>query len=203
MSAHDPIAAVVLAAGTSSRMGHNKMLLELGGEPLVRRAVRAAIAARLDPVIVVLGHEADRVEAALEGLPCVRVLNPSFGDGVRTSLQAGVARAIESPASALVVVLADMPFVTPQMIETVVARHRDTGAPLVVSCYGGDVDAPPMLYQRALFPELLAMQAPGCGKQVVRRHRAEAAVVPWPAQALRDVDVPADYDEVRAQIPGG
>ena len=125
------VAGVVLAAGLSTRMGRNKMLLFLDGETLVRRAARAALAAGLAPVIVVLGHESERVRVELVDLPVVPVVNPRHGEGVRTSLQEGVAAA--RGAGALVVVLADMPFVTASMIETVVARHRETGAPLVVS----------------------------------------------------------------------
>jgi molybdenum cofactor cytidylyltransferase len=182
-------------------MGHNKLLLAIEGESLVRRAVRAALAARLDPVVVVLGHEAQQVGAELAGLPCVPVVNASHGEGVRTSLQAGVTRAAVS-ARALVVILADMPFVTASMIETVVDRHRATGAPLVVSQYG-DVDAPPILYHHSLFAELLAMSGDRCAKQVVRRHRGEAAVVVWPELSLRDIDTPEDYLHVKAQLTAG
>ena len=73
---HPKTAAVVLAAGSSTRMGENKMLLPLGGETVVRRAVRTAVEAALDPIIVVLGHEPERVRAALAGLPCRTVVNP-------------------------------------------------------------------------------------------------------------------------------
>ena len=89
------------------------------------------------------------------------------------------------------------------MIEAVTARYRATRSPLVVSHYGDDVDAPPILYDRSLFAELLAIPADRCAKQVVRRHRGEAAVVSWPAQALRDVDLPEDYEVVRAQLAQG
>jgi molybdenum cofactor cytidylyltransferase len=201
MPAPEGVAAVVLAAGSSSRMGRNKLLLEVAGETLVRRAVRGALAAGLDPVLAVLGHEADRVAAEIAGLPCQTVLNPRHAEGVRTSLQVGVARAAET-SGALVVILADMPYVTAAMIETLVARWRASGAPLVVSRYG-DVEAPPMLYDRALFDELRAVEGPGCGKQVVRRHRAEAEWVAWPPEALRDVDVAEDYQRVQGDPPGG
>lgn len=192
------VAAVVLAAGSSTRMGQNKLFLDIGGETLVRRAVRAAVLARLAPVIVVLGHEAERVRAELAGLPCLPVVNPDHARGVGTSLQAGVARAA-SEAPALVVVLADMPFVTASMLETLVERYRAGGAPLVVSRYG-EVEAPPNLFDRSLFAELLETDAERCAKQVVRRHKHEAAVVAWPERALRDIDVPADYEEVRAHL---
>ena len=194
------VAAVVLAAGSSRRMGRNKLLLDVGGESLVRRAVRAAVEGGVDDVIVVLGHEEDRVRAELAGLRCVAVVNPDHAEGAGTSVRTGVRQA--AGAGALVVVLADMPFVTAEMIGTLVRRHRETHAPLVVSHYG-DVQAPPTLYDRSLFEELLAIPGERCAKQVVRRHEGEAEVVRWPEEALRDIDVPADYDGVRAELSRG
>jgi molybdenum cofactor cytidylyltransferase len=190
------VAAMVLAAGSSSRMGRNKLLLEVGGETLVRRAVRAAVESGVDRVFVVLGHEEERIRGALDGLPYVPVANPDHGQGFATSLRAGV-RAAEG-ADAIVIVLADMPFVTADMIAALVDRYRATGAPLAVSHYG-EVQAPPTLYARALFAELLSTPGERCAKEVVRRHAHEAAVVDWPDRALRDVDVPADYEELRAR----
>src|SRR5262245_3639640 len=192
------VAGIVLAAGSSTRMGRNKMLLEVGGEPLVRRAVRAALDAGLDPVLVVLGHEAERARDAIAGLGCTEVLNPDHAQGVRVSMQAGV-RALPADVGAGVIVLADMPFVTAAMIRTVVERYRAGAAPLIVSEYG-DVNAPPTLYDRALFDELLASTGEGCGKHVVKKHKAEAEVVPWPESALADVDVPEDYERLGAQL---
>src|SRR5437660_11882897 len=84
------VAGVVLAAGASRRMGRNKMLLELEGEPLVRRAVRRALTAGLSPVVVVLGHEADRARAVLADLPVEIALNPNFTGPTSTSLHAGL-----------------------------------------------------------------------------------------------------------------
>ena len=194
------VAAVVLAAGSSQRMGRNKLLLDVGGESLVRRAVRAAVEGGVDDVIVVLGHEEDRVRAELAGLRCVAVVNPDHAEGAGTSVRTGVRHV--AGAGALVVVLADMPFVTAEMIATLVRRYRETQAPLVVSHYG-EVQAPPTLYDRALFEELLAIPGERCAKQVVRRHESEAEVVRWPEEALRDIDVPADYEDVRAGLLRG
>ena len=192
------VAGIVLAAGSSTRMGRNKMLLELGGQPLVRRAAAAALEAGLAPVLVVLGHEADRVRAALAGLDCQTVLNADHAQGVRVSLQTGV-RALPESAGAVMVLLADMPFVTAAMIRDVADRYRAGDAPIVASQYG-DVNAPPTLYDRALFPELLSMGGEGCGKQVLRRHTHEAAFVPWPETALADVDAPEDYARIGAEL---
>lgn len=195
------VAAVVLAAGSSTRMGRNKLLLDLGGETMVRRAVRAAIGGGVDQVVVVLGHDEPLVRAELAGLPCTFVLNPDHAQGAGTSVRTGV-RHVAAGADALVVVLADMPYVTAEMIATLVARYRETRAPLVTSHYG-PVQAPPTLYDRALFEELLSIPGERCAKQVVRRHEQAAAVVSWPESALRDVDVPADYAGVRDDLVGG
>jgi molybdenum cofactor cytidylyltransferase len=192
---------VILAAGASNRMGRNKMLLPIGGESILRRAVGRAVAAGLDPVVVVLGHDAGRARDELTGIPCRAVVNPDYARGVNVSLRAGIA-ALPAEARAVVVILADMPFVTASMIETLVDRYRETAAPLVVSDYDG-VNAPPILYDRSLFPELGAMEGEGCGKQVVKKHRGEAAVVAWPAEALADVDVPDDYERARAGLVSG
>ena len=192
------VAGVVLAAGSSTRMGRNKLFFDLGGETLLRRVVRRAIDAGLDPVIVVVGHEAERARAELLGLPCTPVDNPDHALGINRSLRTGISRVPET-ARAAVVMLADMPFVTSRMVAGLVARYRDSAAPLVISAYG-DVNAPPMLYDRALFPDLRQMQGEGCGRQVVRRHRDEAVALSWPEAALQDIDVPEDYERIKAEL---
>jgi molybdenum cofactor cytidylyltransferase len=184
----------VLAAGSSTRMGRNKLLLEIGGETLVRRAVRAAGGSGVDRVVVVLGHEEARIRAELEGLRCETVVNPDHARGAGTSLHTGV-RHVATDTSAVVIVLADMPFVTAAMIASLVDRYRATRAPVVLSRYG-DIQAPPTLYDRALFAELLAIDDDRGGKQVVLRHQADAEAVAWPESALHDIDSPADYDRI-------
>ncbi len=198
------MAGVVLAAGMSSRLGSNKLLLRLDSEPLVRRAARLALDAGLGPVVVVLGHEAERVATALEGLAVEVVVNPAHRKGMQASLHHGVARVPDDCAGA-VVLLADMPFVTVTMVEALVARFRQGAEPLVVSLYG-DIQAPPTLYARSLLPALGGLDvatgggAEG-GRQVVARHRHEAAVLRWPASALVDVDRPEDAARLGLRPP--
>lgn len=202
------VAGIVLAAGSSTRMGRNKLLLELDGEAVVRRTARTAIAAGLDPVVVVTGHEHEAVTARLHDLRVRSVNNTEHAKGTHTSVAAGVsalgasapgASAHGDDCAAAVVILADMPFVTAAMLRDVVARYRRSHAPLVVSRYGGDVTAPPILYDRSLFGELAAMDS-RCGRAVVRRHLDEAVLVEWPAEASRDLDRPADYERAREAL---
>ena len=201
MHRRDGVAGVVLAAGTSSRMGRNKLLLQLEGRSVLRRAVDTALAAGLDPVLVVVGHQRDQAQAELRDLPCQLVANPDYQSGVNTSLRTGI-RAVPDGCPAAVVMLADMPLVTPAMLRTMLEQYRGGSAPLVVSSYEG-VDAPPILYDRSLFDELRVLEGEGCGKKVVKRHSDEALRLRWPALALTDLDLPADVDRVRAQLREG
>lgn len=194
------VAGIVLAAGASTRLGRNKLFIQLEGESLLRRAVRRASGAGLDPVVVVLGHEAERAQQELSGLSSVPIVNADYLRGVNSSVRAGITAVSQS--SAAVVVLADMPLVTTEMIATLVERYRTSSVPLVISDYGG-VNAPPMLYDRSLFNELLSLEGEGCGKQVVKRHRDEALAVAWPPDRLIDLDVPDDYERLKALVGTG
>ena len=193
------VGGIVLAAGTSTRMGTNKLLLELDGTTVLRRVVTRTLDAGLDPVVVVLGHEADKARELLQLLPARTIVNPDYQEGMNASLAAGL-RALPPGVAGAVVVLADMPLVTRDMIAAVLDRYRRSGARLVVSEYGGR-PAPPVLYDRSLFAELMAEPGDGMGRSVVSRHRAEAIVVQWPVAALQDLDVPDDYVRI-TRLPG-
>ena len=188
------VAAVILAAGASSRMGRNKMLLDVDGVPMVRRAALVAIEAGCAPVVVVIGHDQDGVRDALRDLPCQFAVNPNFTGPTSGSLHAGL-NALDATIDATVVMLADMVRVTEPMIRALIDSARETPAPLSVSRYA-DVLAPPLLFRRSLWPELLAWNGEGCGKAVVKVHQAEAIMHDWPESALRDIDTPDDYAEL-------
>ncbi len=173
-------------------MGRTKQLLPVEGEPMVRRAARRAMAAGLSPVVVVLGHDAERVREALAGLAITVAMSPDPTGPTSASLHAGL-RALGTEVSAAVILLADMVRVTETMLRSLVERSHGRGAALEVSRYG-EVLAPPLLFPRALWPELLAWHGEGCGKAVVRAHLDEASVHDWPESALQDVDTPAEYD---------
>ena len=199
MSDERGVAGIVLAAGSSTRMGRNKLLLDVDGETLVRRAVRLAGEAGLDPVILVTGRFREAVEREVEDLDCAPTFNPDHETGIQTSVACGVA-AVPADSGAAVVMLPDMPFVTAHMVRTLMERHAETDAPLVVSRYG-EVNAPPILYGRGLFGEISRMRA-GCGREVVRRHHERAVHVEWPADRLRDLDRPDEYESVRRELAG-
>jgi molybdenum cofactor cytidylyltransferase len=193
-------AGIVLAAGTSTRMGSNKMLLELGGESMIRGAVLRAQMAALSPLIVVVGHEQDLAREALRGLRCDFAVNPDYAGPGSNSLHAGL-RALPENVERVIIMLADMVHVTPAMLRALDRKSAGSSAPLVVSRYG-DITAPPILYRRALFDELLAWTGEGCGKAVVQAHAHEAEYLEWPADALADVDTPDDFKREKSRESG-
>ncbi len=189
------IAAVVLAAGASTRMGQNKLLLPVEGEAMVHRTVRRVRDAGCDPIVVVTGHDAERVRGALSPIDVSFASSPDPKGPTSGSLHAGL-RALPDDVGAALVMLADMVQVTTPMLRALVEGSVLGTEPLAVSRYG-DVLAPPLVFKRALWPELLAWVGEGCGKAVVRAHESEAQMHDWPLDALQDVDTPQDYDAVR------
>jgi molybdenum cofactor cytidylyltransferase len=145
------IAGVVLAAGASSRMGANKLLAPLEGRPMVRHVVETAQAAGLDPVLVVLGHQADAVARALSGCGAAFVLNPAFAEGLSTSLKAGLA-ALRREIDAAVILLGDMPDVRPDLVARMAEAFDPAKNRAIVAPTRGGRRGNPVLWSRMFFP---------------------------------------------------
>ncbi|MFQ5348048.1 MAG: NTP transferase domain-containing protein [Rhodothalassiaceae bacterium] len=169
-------AAIVLAAGRSRRMGKaNKLLVPVAGVPMVRRVAETALASRAGPVIVVTGHEAERVKAVLSDLDLRFVHNPAHASGVAGSLRAGLA-AVPSQCAAVLVLLGDMPFLRPDTLDALIAAldpaHGKTVALPVHHGRRGN----PVIWHRTHFPALMALAGdsgarallPGLGAALVR-----------------------------------
>jgi molybdenum cofactor cytidylyltransferase len=191
------ITAVVLAAGASTRMGRQKLLLPLGGEPLVRRTVRLVSQAAFDDVLVVVGCDSDKILGALTGLPCRHVVNAEYETGMGSSFRTAVGELAGSRAAMFA--LADQPLVTAHEYRQVLdAYRRDT--PGIVSVRYGEVTAPPHLFDREFFPELAELQHGA--RPVLERHRDRTLVLRFPPELLLDVDTPEDYERVTRWLSG-
>lgn len=186
------IAGIILAAGTSSRMGRPKQLLDWGGRPLVRAIAETALAAGLDEVIVVIGHAAAEIEAALAGLSVRIVPNPHTAAGQSTSLRAGIA-ALPSDAAAAVVLLSDQPFVTAAIIEALIEAWRDHHPPIVAPIFAG-TRGNPVLFDRSVFAELLAIEGDQGARSIIVRDSARVYPVHFDDdRPLLDIDTPESY----------
>ncbi len=190
------VPAVVLAAGRSSRMGRAKATLPLGAETFVARIVRTLKKGGADDVVVVLGHDADRIRSAMQdAMPAdVRVVtNPDWERGQLTSLQAGLAVVDRPGVRALLVTLVDVPFVSADTVRAVLARYRDTGA-AIVRPVSGSRHGHPIVIDRSLFDALRSADPAAGAKAVVRAAASPAGDVPVEDEgAFVDVDTPDEY----------
>ncbi len=186
------IAALVLAAGRGTRMGGpNKLLAEMRGKPIVRHAVEAALASRARPVVVVTGHEGERVAAALQGLDIQTVHNPDFAEGLASSLKAGLA-ALPNDTDAVVVALGDMPEVTGALIDKL-ARAIDParGALIAVPIRDGR-RGNPVVWSRRYFDDLARLEGDVGARHLIAQHGEAVAEVPVEDEAaFLDIDTPA------------
>lgn len=185
------VAAVVLAAGRSSRMGGpNKLLELLHDKPLVRIVTEQALASQAKPVIVVTGHQSDRVRAALAGLDVTFAANPNFADGIASSVKAGVA-AVPTEADGALVLLGDMPLVDAGLIDRLIeALSPDKGALIAVPAAEGR-RGNPVLWSRRFFDELMTLEGDVGARHMIQRHAEAVAEVEVDGQsAFLDIDTP-------------
>jgi molybdenum cofactor cytidylyltransferase len=192
------VSAVVLAAGASSRMGEQKLLLPLGGESIVRRTVRQVCDAGADEVLVIVGHEHERILKELEGLPVRHAVNERYKEGMGSSFRTAVEHLGNSDAAMFA--LADQPFVSTRDYRQVIDAFLER-SPAIVSVRYGDVTAPPHMFDKELFPELA--QLVHGARSVLERHSDRRIVLDFPAELLQDIDTPQDYEVAKARWSSG
>jgi len=196
------IAAIILAAGQSSRMGAHKILLPLQGKPVILHAVDNANAAGFAEVIVVVGHCAEAVRAALAGQRIQIIENPDYRQGQSTSLRAGVA-ALRPEMDAALILLGDQPLVQPAILTALVQAWQQSGKPIVAPLYNGQ-RGNPVLFARALFPELLSVTGDQGGRAILQRHAQEIELVPMlDADAAEDLDTWQQYQTLLERLQAG
>ncbi len=197
------IAAVVLAAGLSRRMGRPKMILPWGGTTVIGRVAAVLAGAGVEDVVVVTGGAHAEVQAALRGLPARCVFNPDYANGeMARSLQVGL-RALGAPVEALLVALGDQPLLEAEVVRAVLAAFRQRGAALVVPRYQMR-RGHPWLVARSLWQPLLSLAAPLTLRDFLNQYASQAfyLAVDTPA-VLLDLDTEEDYQRYRPEGTAG
>lgn len=184
------MAAIILAAGGSRRLGRPKLLLAYQGVPLLRRAIDAAVDAGCADVLVVLGADRQRYGPLLKGTTAREVHNPDHEHGMSSSIRAGI-RALGPHPHAAVIMLADQPRIDAKIVRRLIEAYRHTGK-RIVACRYGPVLGAPTLFDRGMFVELLLLEGDQGARQVMDTHPGEVAAVEIAPQAALDIDLPED-----------
>jgi len=199
------IPAIILSAGRSTRMGRPKALLPIDeSSTFLTRIIRTFQAAGVEDVVVVLGHDADAIQAHVveAGLTPRFVINREYDRGQLSSVLAGV-RAIDRPGVlAMLMTLVDVPLVSAATVRSVVDRYRATHAPVVRPVQGA-LHGHPVLIDRSLFGSLRAADPQQGAKPIIRAHVTEAGNLPIDDEgAYLDVDTPEAYARVMKELRG-
>ncbi|HZZ40188.1 MAG TPA: nucleotidyltransferase family protein [Acidobacteriaceae bacterium] len=185
-------AAVVLAAGASTRLGKTKQLIRVGGETLLRRTARLALKAGCAPVTAVLGYEAERLRPEVEALGAAVAVNPQWREGMGASLRCGMEAlcAREPRPDRVLLLVCDQPRLTVEHVRALLERHAGGGAAITASLYGGRPGVP-AVFAEEVFPELLTSAGDRGAREVIRKDARRVQAVAWPDGEV-DLDRPED-----------
>jgi molybdenum cofactor cytidylyltransferase len=193
-------AAIVLAAGESSRFGRSKQLLRVNGKSLVRRIVEEARDAACSPVFVVAGASEEKIEHELEATNAVMITNENWKRGIGTSIRVGVQQVIDSgrDIDAIVLLVCDQPFVDAKSIRELIALHERTRQPIVASSYAQTLGVP-SLFDCSCFSELLALEDDTGAKSIILSKCECVAEFPFPEGEI-DIDSVEDWDQFSSRL---
>ena len=192
------LSLIILAAGKSTRMrGRNKLLVKVGGKPMIRNVVESALSSKVDEVIVVLGWETRKIRNALEDLPCRFVVNKGYRKGQSSSVKAGL-REIALGADGILVLPGDVAMINPSSIDMVVEAYNNRRNSIVVAAHSKR-SGHPILLSKNLFKEIEQIDEATFGlKSVVSRHQREVRMVETGSEdVLRDIDTPKDLKHLK------
>lgn len=192
-----PVSAVILAAGSSSRMGQAKQLLALGESTVLAQTLAHVQAAALDEIILVLGASAEAIHRRLPSPQELKiVVNPDYQQGIASSLRTGLS-AVDPNSDAALIILGDQPFLRPQTLDRIVDEYRRSQAQIVIPVYQGQ-RGNPVLLDRSVFAEVMALQGDVGSRAIFAKHLDRTVNVEVEDKGiLLDLDEPADYERLK------
>lgn len=187
------VAIILLAAGSSSRMGQPKQLLEIEGEPLLLKSTKLAIASIADKVIVVLGANEQTHRKTIEPLPVEIINNTAWQSGMGSSLKEGLQKLLHTTPqlNAVLVMVCDQPLLTAEHLNKLIQTFKTSKCQIVASHYSGDRGVP-ALFEKSLFEELLNLEDNSGAKKIIQQHKEVVHTIAFP-EGIIDLDTPDDY----------
>ncbi|OOQ56412.1 nucleotidyltransferase family protein [Mucilaginibacter pedocola] len=187
---------IILAAGSSSRLGQPKQNLQYKGKTLLQHAVDEALDSGCSPVIVVLGANADKIKFGTDGVTVLH--NPDWQEGMASSIRLGVTEIMKHTVDSVIVMLCDQPFVDGNLLKTLKLQWQEVGKPIVACSYKGTVGVP-VLFDSSLFPELLKLQGQEGAKKVLSAYADEIAEVEF-EEGSTDIDTAENYHDLISRL---
>ncbi|MBD2449960.1 nucleotidyltransferase family protein [Nostoc sp. FACHB-152] len=191
------IGIIILAAGASTRLGQPKQLLTYQGKALIRHIADIAIQSQCQPIVLVLGAYAETIKSHLTNLDIHIIYNQHWSDGMASSIKCGLnaIQAISPNIEAVVLMLSDQPFVSPNLIKELVAEYQTTNSLIVASKYA-DIVGVPALFHKTLFSELALLQGDMGARKTIRQYYSNCVSIPF-AEGVIDIDTLEDYEQLQ------
>jgi len=191
-------AAIILAAGASSRLGQPKQNLLHNGQTLLQYAVDCAQQSNCGQIVVVLGANTDQIKP-IDGT--TTLYNNHWQEGMASSIRLAIVELNKDTSiENAIILLCDQPFISPGLLNSLIDKHSETGMPIVACAYGGTT-GPPALFHRSLFAKLLLLQGHEGAKKILLAHAGETALVPFEKGSI-DIDTLTDYENLIKVQPG-
>lgn len=183
-------AAIILAAGQSSRLGRPKQLLKYQNKNLLQHAIDVAKQSSAQPVIIVLGSHADIIlkEIDTSGIDVVR--NDDWQSGMASTIRCGIHN-LQADVDAVILMVCDQPFVTPDLLNSLMDKQRETGKPIIASQYGETIGTP-ALFHKQFFTGLMMLKGDTGAKKIMMEHRDLLTTIPFLKGSI-DIDTIDDY----------
>jgi molybdenum cofactor cytidylyltransferase len=191
------IGIVILAAGSSSRFGEPKQLLQYDDKNLLQHTIDAAVNSNAKIVIVVLGANAELISKEIDKTKVQVVGNNEWQEGMASSVRTGLStlQKVSPSTGAVIFMVCDQPFVSSSLINNLINTHIDTGKP-IVTCNYGEVIGPPALFHRSLFDELMELKGDVGARKIIQQHGDEVATILFTKGKI-DIDTNEDYEALK------
>lgn len=195
-------AVILLAAGASKRLGAPKQFLSYEGQTLLEYSLQVAINANTNPVIVILGHDAEKIKRTLHHNSTHIFVNYEWQEGMASSIRFGIQKLLEIDPHALGVILmvCDQPFIDSALLNTIITAQRDTGKKVIASSYANTF-GPPVYFDKSFFNELLQLKGDVGARGIIQKYIEDVQLIPFPKGDV-DIDTSADYERLSRDNSG-
>lgn len=188
------VGLIILAAGSSSRLGQSKQLIKVEGKTLLEKTTQAALGSGAHPIVVVLGNQASVHKEIIETLPVTIEINQEWSNGMGSSLKAGLQRLLKDVPNieAVIITVCDQPYLTADHLKKLIEAFANTSSEVVASHYN-NTKAVPALFSKSLFKKLLELADEDGARRIIRQHEGTIALVPFEKGEI-DIDTPDDLN---------